>query len=38
VNTPVELENGGCKIGAFKKNQISIGNHFEEEDFYPDNF
>jgi hypothetical protein len=30
-------ESGGCETGAFKKKrQISTGNHFEEEDFYPD--
>jgi hypothetical protein len=32
-------ESGGCETGALKnknKNRISTGNHFEEEDFYPD--
>jgi hypothetical protein len=30
-------ESGGCEIGAFenKKKWISTNNHFEEEDFYP---
>jgi hypothetical protein len=36
-------ESGGCETGALKikiyilkKNRISTGNHFEEEDFYLD--
>jgi hypothetical protein len=30
-------KSGGCETGASKKKQwISTGNHFEEEDFYPD--
>jgi hypothetical protein len=36
-------ESGGCETDAFelkkktkKKQLISPGNHFEEEDFYPD--
>jgi hypothetical protein len=30
-------ESGGCETGAFKiKNWISTSNHFENEDFYPD--
>jgi hypothetical protein len=29
-------ENGGCETGALKKKWSSTGNHFEEEDFYPD--
>jgi hypothetical protein len=30
-------ESGGSETGAFeKKNRISTGNHFEEEDFYQD--
>jgi hypothetical protein len=33
-------ESGGCETGAFKKlkkkKRVSIGNHFEEEDFYLD--
>jgi hypothetical protein len=31
-------ESGGCETGALiKKKWISTGNHFEEEDFHPDN-
>jgi hypothetical protein len=37
-------ESGGCKTGVFRRNlkikkkkqRISTGNRFEEEDFYPD--
>ena len=29
-------ESGGCETGALKKKRISTGNHFEEEDFCPD--
>ena len=30
-------ESGGCETGALtNKKRISTGNHFEEEDFYPD--
>jgi hypothetical protein len=30
-------ESGGCETRAFKKKErVSTGNHFEEEDFYPD--
>jgi hypothetical protein len=34
----LDWESGGCETGVFliKKNQISTGNHFEEEEFYPD--
>jgi hypothetical protein len=38
VKSPVDLGKWRCKTGVFRKEkkQISTGNHFEEEDFYPD--
>jgi hypothetical protein len=37
----LDWESGGCETGALrfikkKGKKISTGNHFEEEDFYPD--
>jgi hypothetical protein len=37
----LKWESGGSETGAFKKKNLkkkrmSTGNHFEEEDFYPD--
>jgi hypothetical protein len=26
------------KLVLLQRNRISVGNHFEEEDFYPDEF